>query len=216
MHYLVPFVRMIGPKNIAYIFYTSLLTQQHVTTKKFKRNNCFSDLATYFLMNHRLFSKELLGINWSIKLPSNFRYVAFDSLGFKLITGISLWACSANANSTPLVVAQNGPTSSANNSNPSNNSGPGTGNNGGTSNNGGGNSGPGAGGTPRADDDSQGRPPPDTPGAAQDMIVNSYQTLVQRYDSLVRNYQRLFMVRHRLINTPPLANTVRNLIFDLG
>lgn len=52
-------------------------------------------------------------------------------------------------------------------------------------------------------------------GSAQDMIVNSYQNLVQRYDSLVRNYQRLFMVRHRLTNTPPPPNMVIYLAFDL-
>ncbi|XP_022834573.1 uncharacterized protein LOC111362232 isoform X1 [Spodoptera litura] len=110
------------------------------------------------------------------------RYVAFDALGYKLITGISLWACSGGPinNST---AAQNPPVGTTNN--PNNNN-------------------------PRRDDSDESpgtSRQQDSNGSAQDMIVNSYQNLVQRYDSLVRNYQRLFMVRHRLTNTPPPPNT---------
>ncbi|KAJ0181944.1 hypothetical protein K1T71_002666 [Dendrolimus kikuchii] len=108
------------------------------------------------------------------------RYVAFDALGYKLITGISLWACPGGANNSllqqiPLIA----PNSNLNNIN-------------------------------RRDDpdESSTNRPQENPGTAQDMIVNSYQNLVQRYDSLVRNYQRLFMVRHRLTNTPPPPNTI--------
>lgn len=54
--------------------------------------------------------------------------------------------------------------------------------------------------------------PQENSGSTQDIIVNSYQNLVQRYDSLVRNYQRLFMVRHRLTVTPPPPSTVYNFI----
>uniref|UniRef100_A0A2A4JJK4 Uncharacterized protein n=1 Tax=Heliothis virescens TaxID=7102 RepID=A0A2A4JJK4_HELVI len=110
------------------------------------------------------------------------RYVAFDALGYKLITGISLWACSGGpANNSSQ--QQNPPAGPPNN--PSNNN-------------------------PRRDDPDDspgGSRPQESPGSAQDMIVNSYQNLVQRYDSLVRNYQRLFMVRHRLTSTPPPPNT---------
>ncbi|XP_068621064.1 serine-rich adhesin for platelets-like isoform X2 [Battus philenor] len=103
------------------------------------------------------------------------RYVAFDALGYKLITGISLWASPNTPNAS--LVQQNTP-SPTNNVNPF-----------------------------RRDDadDPNGpnRPQQDNSGSAQEMIVNSYQNLVQRYDSLVRNYQRLYMVRHRLTTTPP-------------
>lgn len=105
--------------------------------------------------------------------------MAFDALGYKLITGISLWTVGTAANT---MLPQNlamGPTILQS--------------------------------TTRRDDpgDSPGSSrSQENPGTAQDMIVNSYQNLVQRYDSLVRNYQRLFMVRHRLTNTPPPPNTV--------
>lgn len=109
--------------------------------------------------------------------------MAFDALGYKLITGISLWACSGGPinNSTAAQNPPVGPTNNPNNNNPRR-------------------------------DDSDESPgtsrQQESNGSAQDMIVNSYQNLVQRYDSLVRNYQRLFMVRHRLTNTPPPPNTV--------
>ena len=117
----------------------------------------------------------------------SFRYVAFDALGYKLITGISLWACAGGAanNSSQQQNPGSGPTNNSNNNNS------------------------------RRDDND------DSPGGGrghdspQDMIVNSYQNLVQRYDSLVRNYQRLFMVRHRLTNTPPPPNTVMDNIIKL-
>ncbi|KAJ8729342.1 hypothetical protein PYW08_000923 [Mythimna loreyi] len=111
------------------------------------------------------------------------RYVAFDALGYKLITGISLWACSGGAanNTSQQQNPASGPTNNPNNNNP------------------------------RRDDNDDSPPgssrAQESPGSAQDLIVNSYQNLVQRYDSLVRNYQRLFMVRHRLTNTPPPPNT---------
>ncbi|KAI5632233.1 hypothetical protein NE865_15040 [Phthorimaea operculella] len=107
------------------------------------------------------------------------RYVAFDALGYKLITGISLWASAGTTNASSIhllpMTAMGGPPT-----------------------------------TRRDDPDETPGPsrPPENPGTAQDMIVNSYQNLVQRYDSLVRNYQRLFMVRHRLTNTPPPPNTI--------
>ncbi|KAJ2953718.1 hypothetical protein O0L34_g1341 [Tuta absoluta] len=106
------------------------------------------------------------------------RYVAFDALGYKLITGISLWASAGSTNASSIhllpMTAMGGPPT-----------------------------------TRRDDPDESPGPsrPPENPGTAQDMIVNSYQNLVQRYDSLVRNYQRLFMVRHRLTNTPPPPST---------
>ncbi|CAB3230900.1 unnamed protein product [Arctia plantaginis] len=111
------------------------------------------------------------------------RYVAFDALGYKLITGISLWACPGGTTNSSLL--QQNPTMGPNSQN--NNS--------------------------RRDDSDDGPGGSRSQeisgsGSAQDMIVNSYQHLVQRYDSLVRNYQRLFMVRHRLTNTPPPPNTI--------
>lgn len=113
----------------------------------------------------------------------SFRYVAFDALGYKLITGISLWACSGGAaNNSAQQNSGSGPTNNNNSRRDDNDDGPG------------------------------GSRAHDTP---QDMIVNSYQNLVQRYDSLVRNYQRLFMVRHRLTNTPPPPNTVMDNIIKL-
>lgn len=102
--------------------------------------------------------------------------MAFDALGYKLITGISLWACAGGSSNSSLL-QQNPPPGPTNQSN-----------------------------NPRRDDSDDspgGSRPQESPGSARDMIVNSYQNLVQRYDSLVRNYQRLFMVRHRLTNTPP-------------
>lgn len=111
----------------------------------------------------------------------SFRYVAFDALGYKLITGISLWTCTGPTNNS--LLQQNppaGPTTNSNNNSRRDDS----------------------------DDSPGGNRLQESPGSAQDMIVNSYQNLVQRYDSLVRNYQRLFMVRHRLTNTPPPPNTV--------
>ncbi|XP_023943943.1 uncharacterized protein LOC112050050 [Bicyclus anynana] len=106
------------------------------------------------------------------------RYVAFDSLGYKLITGISLRpVLGGMSNSVP---QQNPP------ANPTNT----------TSN------------TRREDSDSPGNNrTQENSRTPQDIIVNSYQNLVQRYDSLVRNYQRLFMVRHRLTSTPPPPST---------
>ncbi|XP_063529846.1 activating molecule in BECN1-regulated autophagy protein 1-like [Cydia strobilella] len=102
------------------------------------------------------------------------RYVAFDALGYKLITGISLWTTGPSSNVTTTLLQHGPPTIMLN----------------------------------RRDDPSDGPSRnQENPGTAQDMIVNSYQNLVQRYDSLVRNYQRLFMVRHRLTNTPPPPNT---------
>ncbi|XP_047987246.1 activating molecule in BECN1-regulated autophagy protein 1A-like [Leguminivora glycinivorella] len=101
------------------------------------------------------------------------RYVAFDALGYKLITGISLWTTGPSSNVTTTLLQHGPPTIMLN----------------------------------RRDDPSEGPSRPENPGTAQDMIVNSYQNLVQRYDSLVRNYQRLFMVRHRLTSTPPPPNT---------
>ncbi|CAH0725953.1 unnamed protein product, partial [Brenthis ino] len=107
------------------------------------------------------------------------RYVAFDSLGYKLITGISLRPSTAGiSNSVP----------QQNSMNPNNNQS-----------------------NVRRDDPDE-TPGPNRPqensGSTQDIIVNSYQNLVQRYDSLVRNYQRLFMVRHRLTVTPPPPSTM--------
>lgn len=107
-----------------------------------------------------------------------FRYVAFDALGDKLITGISIWASSGVASSILQHHPPLGPMSSQNLRRDDSNDGLG------------------------------GNRTQENPGTAQDMIVNSYQNLVQRYDSLVRNYQRLFMVRHRLTNTPPPPSTV--------
>lgn len=112
-----------------------------------------------------------------------FRYVAFDSLGYKLITGISLCTNLSTLHSS---ILQQNPLGSMSNL-----------------------------GTNRREDNDDNAPaansrPQENNGSAQDMIVNSYQNLVQRYDSLVRNYQRLFMVRHRLTNTPPPPNTVRS------
>ncbi|XP_047544527.1 activating molecule in BECN1-regulated autophagy protein 1B-like [Vanessa atalanta] len=108
------------------------------------------------------------------------RYVAFDSLGYKLITGISLRATVAGMSSS--VLQQNSTLNPANNQS-----------------------------NVRRDDtdNSPGNNrPQDNSGSTQDIIVNSYQNLVQRYDSLVRNYQRLFMVRHRLTVTPPPPSTM--------
>lgn len=112
------------------------------------------------------------------------RYVAFDALGYKLITGISLWPCSGGPVRNSLL--QQNPTI-----------GPQIGQNTNTRRD-------------DSDDSPGGNRPQESPnsGFAQDMIVNSYQNLVQRYDSLVRNYQRLFMVRHRLTNTPPPPSTI--------
>ncbi|CAH2066988.1 unnamed protein product, partial [Iphiclides podalirius] len=107
------------------------------------------------------------------------RYVAFDALGYKLITGISLWA---SPGGTACLLQQfsnlNAPNQSPFRRDDSDD-------NGGTN-----------------------RPQQEGSGSAQEMIVNSYQNLVQRYDSLVRNYQRLYMVRHRLTSTPPPPNTI--------
>lgn len=113
------------------------------------------------------------------------RYVAFDALGDKLITGISVWASSGVASSLLQHHPPLGPMSNH---------------------------------ILRRDDanDSPGNRTQENPGTAQDMIVNSYQNLVQRYDSLVRNYQRLFMVRHRLTNTPPPPSTVSILSLPLS
>lgn len=112
-------------------------------------------------------------------------------MGYKLITGISLWACPAGAGNSLLQQTPNHLTSTVPNNNPN------------------------SGSNQRDDaDDNRPRWPQEPTGAAQDMIVNSYQNLVQRYDSLVRNYQRLFMVRHRLTNTPPPPNTVCNYYFE--
>ncbi|XP_039764807.1 uncharacterized protein LOC120637187 [Pararge aegeria] len=106
------------------------------------------------------------------------RYVAFDSLGYKLITGISLRPTAGGISNS---VLQPNP-----NVNPTNN----------TSN------------TRREESDTpETNRTQDNSRSAQDIIVNSYQNLVQRYDSLVRNYQRLFMVRHRLTATPPPPST---------
>ncbi|XP_045510840.1 activating molecule in BECN1-regulated autophagy protein 1-like [Colias croceus] len=109
------------------------------------------------------------------------RYVAFDSLGYKLITGISLWTSPGGHTSLLQRNTHSSPPHVINyrrrddpDENPGNNR-------------------------------SQ-----DSPGPTRDVIVNSYQNLVQRYDSLVRNYQRLFMVRHRLTaTTPPPSTTDR-------
>lgn len=109
----------------------------------------------------------------------NYRYVAFDALGYKLITGISLWSNPGGV--APTVLQSNGywgPPNINNNRRDDLDESPG------------------------------GNRTQENSGLAQDMIVNSYQNLVQRYDSLVRNYQRLFMVRHRLTNTPPPPNMV--------
>lgn len=117
--------------------------------------------------------------------------MAFDALGYKLITGISLWASPGGSTNSSLL-QQNptmGPSSQNNNSRrDDSDNGPGS-------------------GRPQEVSGS---------GITQDIIVNSYQHLVQRYDSLVRNYQRLFMVRHRLTNTPPPPpNTVICSYLDL-
>lgn len=121
----------------------------------------------------------------------SFRFVAFDALGYKLITGISL--CAGTGGSPNNSAQQQNPASGPAN-NPSNNN------------------------SRRDDNDDSpgGGRPQESPGSAQDMIVNSYQNLVQRYDSLVRNYQRLFMVRHRLTNTPPPPNTVMDNVIVLS
>lgn len=105
--------------------------------------------------------------------------MAFDSLGYKLITGISLRASCGGIGNT--VLQQNPMTPNNNQSN-----------------------------VRRDDPDENPGPnrPQENSGSTQDIIVNSYQNLVQRYDSLVRNYQRLFMVRHRLTVTPPPPSTV--------
>ncbi|KAM3964660.1 uncharacterized protein ACR2FA_001049 [Aphomia sociella] len=111
------------------------------------------------------------------------RYVAFDALGYKLITGISLWANPGGGSN--LLVQQNQPMGPTTNASSSRRDDP--------------------------DDNSSGPRGQESPGSTQDMIVNSYQNLVQRYDSLVRNYQRLFRVRHRLVNTstpPPPPHTM--------
>ncbi|XP_063838629.1 uncharacterized protein LOC135087769 [Ostrinia nubilalis] len=111
------------------------------------------------------------------------RYVAFDALGYKLITGISLW--SNPSGGAPTVLQSNGTWTDTTSPNNANNS--------------------------RRDDFDEApgsSRSQESSGSAQDMIVNSYQNLVQRYDSLVRNYQRLFMVRHRLTNTPPPPNMI--------
>ncbi|CAH2988832.1 unnamed protein product [Chilo suppressalis] len=134
---------------------------------------------------------ELYFWDWSQPAPFNkvstnninekVRYVAFDALGYKLITGISL--SSSTSGGPPTVLQPNGTWGPPNTTN--NNS--------------------------RDDFDdnpSSSNRPQENPGSAQDMIVNSYQNLVQRYDSLVRNYQRLFMVRHRLINNPNPPNMI--------
>ncbi|XP_059060660.1 uncharacterized protein LOC131853679 [Achroia grisella] len=110
------------------------------------------------------------------------RYVAFDALGYKLITGISLWVNPGGGGN--LLAQQNQPPGPATNTNSNRRD--------------------------DADDNSSGSRGQESPGTAQDLIVNSYQNLVQRYDSLVRNYQRLFRVRHRLVNTntPTPPNTM--------
>ncbi|CAG9099199.1 unnamed protein product [Plutella xylostella] len=102
------------------------------------------------------------------------RYVAFDSLGYKLITGISVSSTAGSATS----ILQNSHSHAP---------------------------------TPHSASrrDAPGDRPRETSGTAQEMIVNSYQNLVQRYDSLVRNYQRLFMARHQLTSTPPANTTDR-------
>ncbi|XP_069354190.1 serine-rich adhesin for platelets-like isoform X2 [Maniola hyperantus] len=107
------------------------------------------------------------------------RYVAFDSLGYKLITGISLRPMPGGISNS---VLQHNPTS-----NPTNTSSTAR--------------------REDSDDNPGNGRPQDNSGSTQDIIVNSYQNLVQRYDSLVRNYQRLFMVRHRLTVTPPPPST---------
>lgn len=107
------------------------------------------------------------------------RYVAFDALGYKLITGISVSGCPSMSSTS--LLQQSPTTGTSNTQNSSSNRRNATGN---------------------ANENPLGiNPPTDNAGSAQDMIVNSYQNLVQRYDSLVRNYQRLFMVRHRLSNS---------------
>lgn len=114
--------------------------------------------------------------------------MAFDALGYKLITGISLWTCTGVANNANAsLLQQQNPTLAASINHIHNR---------------------------RDDSDNPGTDHQlDTPGASQDTIVNSYQNLVQRYDSLVRNYQRLFMVRHQLVGRPPPPNTVVTSIF---
>ncbi|CAG4998607.1 unnamed protein product [Parnassius apollo] len=108
------------------------------------------------------------------------RYVAFDALGYKLITGISLWASPGGSSAS--LLQQNTNMSPSNNQNPFRRD--------------------------ESDDNNDANRSQDNSGSAQEMIVNSYQNLVQRYDSLVRNYQRLYMVRHRLTNTPPPPSTI--------
>lgn len=113
------------------------------------------------------------------KSPHNYRYVAFDSLGYKLITGISVWSNPGGSNSLLQNISHG--------NSPNNQST-----------------------TRRSSETSDGSPgsrDQEGSGTAQELIVNSYQNLVQRYDSLVRNYQRLFMARHQLTNTPS-TNTV--------
>lgn len=150
------------------------------------------------------------------------RYVAFDALGYKLITGVSQWVGAGTpsflppqSTSPPLQNINqfrrgdmddfnNGPShANANIANAANiaNNAANIANNAANSGN---------------VDESEGdrsRRPQD--GSSQEMIVNSYQSLVQRYDSLVRNYQRLYMVRHRLSRTPSPPNTVNMLFYVL-
>ncbi|CAK1550022.1 unnamed protein product [Leptosia nina] len=136
-------------------------------------------------------SNELYFWDWSHPAPftkvstSNInekvRYVAFDSLGYKLITGISL--CTSPGGHTSILQRN----SNSNIPHVTINQ--------------------------RRDDPDPENPPnsannrPQESPATRDVIVNSYQNLVQRYDSLVRNYQRLFMVRHRLTTTTPPPST---------
>lgn len=116
-------------------------------------------------------------------LTSNtiYRYVAFDSLGYKLITGISLRNMPGGIGNSVLQpnLPTNQPMNNTNNVRRDD-----------------------------TDDNSGNNRPQDDSGSSQDVIVDSYQNLVQRYDSLVRNYQRLFMVRQRLTVTPPPPATV--------
>ncbi|XP_045520339.1 uncharacterized protein LOC123711685 isoform X2 [Pieris brassicae] len=131
-------------------------------------------------------SNELYFWDWSQPAPftkvstddinEKVRYVAFDSLGYKLITGISLYNTPPCA---PTVSERN-----AHSSPPAN--------------------------YRRQESEDSPNNRLDPTGPTGDVIVNSYQNLVQRYDSLVRNYQRLFLVRHRLTaTTPPPSTTDR-------
>lgn len=117
--------------------------------------------------------------------------MAFDSLGCKLITGISATNTFLNMNPNrehaPPQQGNNSTNQDGNRRDPPSD-GPG-----------------GSGGD---------RNRPENSRAAQDTIVNSYQHLVQRYDNLVRNYQRLFMARHNITNVTP-ASTVSGFWFLL-